>query len=460
MKKLLRILGVFFLVLIAAHVALNILWGMQLRNTLRDLKAQGKLKTIEELKPPHVPDDENAALLYEKVFELMTTGEGGTPYIPGKTMGQANKRISDIRDFFNEATLDPTKWTMAQEQKFSEIVNAPDIKNLFSIFEEAAKKQECNFNLDYEKGFNGILPPYILARMMAKLFAAKAQLEAKSGNVDKAMDTILTGLRTSNHFKYEPNLISQMIRIADDNIIVYALQNIANSKNASINKVLAITEELSHHKNLPWLTKAMDMEITVGMSAFDKLIQGNIRLSDPAFGGKNFWLSLYGSSPFKPFLKKDMETYLIIMLKMREQHTVPYYKIANEMQNNPIEKQIPFYCVLSKIAIPNLQGILRRATNHQTEIELARIGLAFKIYKNQHGSYPETLNKLAPDILDIISDDPFSGKSLVYKKSGKGFTLYSLGPNMKDDNGTMLEWPLYTQVGKPNVGDIVWKSGK
>jgi hypothetical protein len=87
------------------------------------------------------------------------------------------------------------------------------------------------------------------------------------------------------------------------------------------------------------------------------------------------------------------------------------------------------------------------------------VGLALKLFKQKTGAYPETLDKLAPEFLDSIPVDPFTGKALVYRKVDDGFLLYSLGQNRRNDGGKPQDksskaWP------PPNDYDIIWKCGR
>jgi hypothetical protein len=76
------------------------------------------------------------------------------------------------------------------------------------------------------------------------------------------------------------------------------------------------------------------------------------------------------------------------------------------------------------------QSLRRISTANST-----RIIIALKQYKNQNGSFPETLDSLsdylAPD--DMI--DPISEDAFVYRSLGESFMLYSKGKNKVDDDG-------------------------
>lgn len=79
-----------------------------------------------------------------------------------------------------------------------------------------------------------------------------------------------------------------------------------------------------------------------------------------------------------------------------------------------------------------------------------------KLFKQKNGAYPDKLDKLAPEFLENIPVDPFTGKALIYRKVDAGFIFYSLGPNQQDDNGMPKPTGPKTMGKEPY--DIVWKN--
>jgi hypothetical protein len=62
--------------------------------------------------------------------------------------------------------------------------------------------------------------------------------------------------------------------------------------------------------------------------------------------------------------------------------------------------------------------------------------LAIMRYQKEQGKYPDSLDELVEvDYLDELPTDPYSDKPLIYGKTDSNFTLYSVGPNFKDDGG-------------------------
>ncbi len=74
----------------------------------------------------------------------------------------------------------------------------------------------------------------------------------------------------------------------------------------------------------------------------------------------------------------------------------------------------------------------------QCKIEALISVLGLLRYKQEKGSYPDSLNQLlANEYIKELPMDPYSDKPLVYKRTDEKFTLYSVGLNCVDDGGRM-----------------------
>ena len=71
---------------------------------------------------------------------------------------------------------------------------------------------------------------------------------------------------------------------------------------------------------------------------------------------------------------------------------------------------------------------------------LAKLSAAISVYHAQHGRYPAKLDALAPASIPAVPNDPFNDKPLTYRLTKKGYILYSVGTDMKDDGGKMDEF--------------------
>lgn len=79
--------------------------------------------------------------------------------------------------------------------------------------------------------------------------------------------------------------------------------------------------------------------------------------------------------------------------------------------------------------------------------------MALRLYRHEYGRYPDRLNSLVPRYLPSVPLDPFTGKPLQYRHTPKGFRIWSIGWDGKDD-GSLVRM----EEHKWEKGDIVWES--
>jgi competence protein ComGC len=73
---------------------------------------------------------------------------------------------------------------------------------------------------------------------------------------------------------------------------------------------------------------------------------------------------------------------------------------------------------------------------HQATIAI----LAIHRWNLDKGEYPANLDELVEEgFLKELPMDPYSDKSIIYKKTEEDFVLYSIGRNFKDDGGQIFE---------------------
>ena len=74
--------------------------------------------------------------------------------------------------------------------------------------------------------------------------------------------------------------------------------------------------------------------------------------------------------------------------------------------------------------------------NQQAEEDALLTILAILRFKADKGNFPDNLDELiTAGYLKEQPQDPYNNRPLTYKRTGNNFTLYSLGPNFKDDGG-------------------------
>jgi hypothetical protein len=65
------------------------------------------------------------------------------------------------------------------------------------------------------------------------------------------------------------------------------------------------------------------------------------------------------------------------------------------------------------------------------------LAIAVERYRLQHsGKLPASLNDLTPAYIDLLPQDPFTGKDLLFTSDQSAYVIYSIGSNRKDDGGS------------------------
>ena len=323
------------------------------------------------------------------------------------------------------------------------------------VLAEAAQRSGYNIDLDYTQGPGMLLRHLALLRRTARLLAAKATLQARSGDIEGAMGTVLIGLKDANHLKDEPIIISQLVRNACEGILIGA-----NGKDIPPAPGGLLLDELAGHIESESYARAMDAErVVFGQWFIERLTGGRYSeltdsLREANMGGVPRLAIVLAS----PILKRDLVVYMDLSAEnsrlLRQPSEVAYRSIV---LGPDIMTRVPWYCVLTRMVVPSFQALCKNHVERLARLETCRAGIAVKLYRQKHGNYPEDLGKLVPEFLARPPQDPFTGKSLLYRTSDQGFVLYSVGPDLKDDGGKRK--PAVSSGAKPTDFDVVWSTG-
>lgn len=121
----------------------------------------------------------------------------------------------------------------------------------------------------------------------------------------------------------------------------------------------------------------------------------------------------------------------------------PYYGLARQSDalqrsNNPISNYI----------VPDVLKFAEMEARSTAQLDGLALSCAIESYARHNGSYPPSLAALSPGYFTQVPSDPFTGKPYQYSVTGSGFSLYSLGPDMADGNGAIMD-------NESGIGDIV-----
>jgi len=102
-------------------------------------------------------------------------------------------------------------------------------------------------------------------------------------------------------------------------------------------------------------------------------------------------------------------------------------------------RQVGNVCIA--LFMPALSACTNAEDRCTASESMVPVVFALAAYRADHGSYPADLAALVPKYLPAIPVDLFSGGPVRYKREDKGYVVYSVGINRKDDGGRAFEGP-------------------
>ncbi|GAG36566.1 unnamed protein product, partial [marine sediment metagenome] len=106
---------------------------------------------------------------------------------------------------------------------------------------------------------------------------------------------------------------------------------------------------------------------------------------------------------------------------------------------------------LVAVTVPALMRAAESFDRLDATANSARLAIALRQYKRDHGEYPGQLEPLVPGYVDALPQDPFDGQTFRYRRDGDGFLLYSIGRDRTDDGGAPTQ---------NRSGDLPWRAAR
>jgi hypothetical protein len=293
---------------------------------------------------------------------------------------------------------------------------------------EAATIAECRYPVDFSKGAAIVMPHISDVRDGCRLLCLEAILHAEEGDPNGAAQAMEALLHVAGSLDREPVIISHLVRMAGVGLATLALERtlnqigLAESQLARLQKVFA-----DIHAN-EGLTRALAGNRCMYLEVFER----------PQALDRQYFDHL----PPVPLL----EAYAALGLSARDGTLFLDYmdECLRVVQLRPFQRPAAIKAVEARFHIRHrgflpefgdVSFLIPRETQQRASLDLAVTALALQRYSLAHADLPETLSQLVPDYLAAVSEDPFDGAPLRYKRVGQGFVVYSVGEDGKDDGG-------------------------
>jgi hypothetical protein len=317
-----------------------------------------------------------------------------------------------------------------------------------------------------------LIPSVQKCREVAYALAGRAMLRAGEGKFDDAWQDLLACHRFARLVARGATLIEALVGIAIDQITSYADLAYLERANLTTQQIRDRLKDLQALPPMPPLADKVDL-----LERFTYLESLQLVRRD----GPGVLAALADEQPKKPTpstpeqlkameridwepaLRNGNRWYDRVAAALRHKDRAEREKALDRIERDliPLKTEVTDPANVAKllsgkdppdkavgkaigdVLIALLMPASRKVQNgydrgEQTQRNL-HLAFALAAYHRDNGRYPAKLDDLAPKYLATVPDDLFSGKALLYRLTEKGYLLYSVGVNGKDDGGRQFD---------------------
>lgn len=344
------------------------------------------------------------------------------------------------------------EWLKAQDKPLAVAVNATKLENYFSPV----------YVLKMKNGVTGVIAvfrPLSQIQKIADALIIRAMLQIGQNNSDQAWQDMIAAHRLARLVARSSTVVEVMHAIAMEYKIIKAELVILNEAKWNAKQVKARQADLLKLPPVPSL--AARVNIGERFMLLDALMRidrygadylqspfldqvGKLK-SEPLTGKVDWDLGLIQVNDWcdelcaaiktrnRTLQIKRISEFELKLAKLREETKrragLPKIKMSPKMRGRYIADAMIGLNLLASI------GIQTKADRSEQTRRNCHVAYSLAAFHADYGQFPKRLEDLNPKYLAAFPIDIFSGKSLIYRRSDKGYLLYSVGANGIDEKG-------------------------
>lgn len=319
---------------------------------LDDFAAATGVRTIEDLRPAPVPDDENAAIVYRQAF----------------------------------VALDAANLSDAEEDIVFEALERDDIEAVRPILERArpainlalnaAAMERCDWQTTiYEEGKDALLPHLRPLQVLVRLLLADACVSIRSGDEARARTLLTASLGVRDHLFNEHTLISFMAALSVESRVLILMSRTWDRWSDSGVKTLRDRIHAPSLRNI--YQRTLPLEALVGLQFFEDPDEvefvGPGGQHRPDFSNWNNW--------------RDRTLYLDRMRELFKAALGDHAERIRPIEDNPL----PPWAALSGQLVPSHKAYSVQVAHAELGRTILDAAINIEVERRSSGRYPQSM---------------------------------------------------------------------
>jgi hypothetical protein len=369
-----------------------------------------------------VPDDQNAAIEYDRAFDLHAGAPGYEDVY--------NYVVDNV--WINEAEV-LVPWL---EQNAAAI----------AVFREGAKKEDCRFRLlkDPEYPFwPWSSLSFIRVREMTQLIGFNGKYLEHQNKHREALDLYLAMAKMAYHISMDsPSVVVGALGAAVDNLSAGAIESCILRNRFDTAMLTHLRERLDALGSVVQnYHAAMAGEKGLDMAALEYLFERRREVlvssvSEWREAARVLLMDLGPTLGFRALWRSDtisvFRRFWDAIDKWSELPDHMAYAKGYKLLEKAEEDERLWSLALS--VIPSFRRFRLQFSTAKTRKAVIDTVIALEVYRNKNSNYPDNLDELK-GIANEIPNDPFTNEPLKYRRTENSYIVYSVGENLVDDGG-------------------------
>jgi hypothetical protein len=409
-----------------------------------------------------VPAAENSSLVVDHVVALLPKGWLGDTKLQS---GEKGTRRGQVKEDLGRLEETPPNRTLSD----------PVAASLRAELKTLGEAVTLARTLDrYLRGFHEIqIGPTISdtplrqtqdTRIVARLLAMDAAIQAHDGDLDGALGSCRAMLGVGRSIGDEPFLISALVRCSLGAVTLKSVRRVLGhgepSEAALVRLQAAVLDELSQ----PLLVIPMRGERAAYTELIRRVEEGEIPISALSGTAKpRLPVPRPAGSPWtKVWFDYQITLYLewmnaaVAIAKRPAAEQPARWRAWQANVDRVKNSRFGIYTATFPLLLsPPIPAVATAFSRHQSELGATAILIAAEHHRRKNGRWPASIETIDPGILNSAPVDPYSGQPFRFEHRDGQFLIYSIGPNGKDEHGEYdpKRWP---DGGKDDVGARAW----
>lgn len=299
-----------------------------------------------------------------------------------------------------------------------------------------------------DDGYQRIVENVEAARMITLLLRYDSLVQAQEGNLSGALHACRLALLAGQAIGDEPSLAQRERIWCRRNAMQILLRTLAQGEAADTD-LAAVQSMLVAEEKQPLLVWALRGERAnlhrqaLAIESGAKTWFAGAR-KPPAAGALNSVMRVALQLPHAELLE-----YMTELIDMAEvpisQQGAAFAEIQWRFKEKPWSEWMTRHWQMERTI-----GFFQRS---QTYLRCCEAMIAVERFRRQNQRWPQALTELVPRFLTELPRDPFDDQPLRFLRTNDGVIIYSIGPDQKDNGGTLTDNPASNGV---DVGTQLW----